>query len=614
MSVNTNGFAFQDGTILGATAGGNVPQGLNNAFADALSLGQTTPQTINGPIVFNGLFTPIGGEARNTYTFTTSGNYTVGPRDRVVLVKKATPQATQIILPNAPVQGRVLTIKDAAGNADSYPITVVASQNLDGTAYTLGVVIDTAYGSLDLVFNGTTWNVMGGIGYLTSNLHDMYVQNVKGYGAVGNGATDDTAAIQAAANAAAGGTLYFPPGNYVVSAPITLPSNVLVYGEATITAAIAANWTGGIGSVFSNSNGSNITIQQLSFVYPYGSYGTGTGRIMSFTATSGVKLQNLISDGGADLAFFNNTLRTVVAGCASTNLTGVGLEHVGNVQDATCIGNYLATNPSALAGASGISFSGVNTDLSAANALGFHCVGNTILLQHSTGGQGIYVHGPASGGTVAKLIITNNRITLNNIVASGIYVDGLASNGVIHTNYFEGCSGTDAAVYVASTASGFSVSDNRVDNWQAGTGGIFAIGATNSIIFDNACTNSSSTVIGPFNSSTRQYNNAANGSLVPCASYETVTVITNGSSYTATPTDRTIIVNKSVGSATTILLPANPYTGLRYSVKDGKGDGATNNVTISGNGNTLDGGSTVVLSQNYAAIDMVFNGTAWNLF
>ena len=47
--------------------------------------------------------------------------------------------------------------------------------------------------------------------------------NVKAYGAVGDGVTDDTVAIQAAATASAvsGGTLFFPTGTYVVSSGIT---------------------------------------------------------------------------------------------------------------------------------------------------------------------------------------------------------------------------------------------------------------------------------------------------------------------------------------------------------------------------------------------------------
>jgi hypothetical protein len=45
--------------------------------------------------------------------------------------------------------------------------------------------------------------------------HGDLVQNVKNYGAKGDGVTDDTAAIQAAINA--GGTTYFPPGDYLAA-------------------------------------------------------------------------------------------------------------------------------------------------------------------------------------------------------------------------------------------------------------------------------------------------------------------------------------------------------------------------------------------------------------
>src|ERR1700723_491940 len=47
---------------------------------------------------------------------------------------------------------------------------------------------------------------------------------VTAYGATGDGVTDDTAAIQAATNAAAsakGSTVFFAPGNYLITSPIT---------------------------------------------------------------------------------------------------------------------------------------------------------------------------------------------------------------------------------------------------------------------------------------------------------------------------------------------------------------------------------------------------------
>jgi hypothetical protein len=53
-------------------------------------------------------------------------------------------------------------------------------------------------------------------------------KNVKDFGAVGNGTVDDTAAIQAAVNWTSGanrGTIYFPTGRYLVTAPITFNYN-----------------------------------------------------------------------------------------------------------------------------------------------------------------------------------------------------------------------------------------------------------------------------------------------------------------------------------------------------------------------------------------------------
>ncbi len=67
-------------------------------------------------------------------------------------------------------------------------------------------------------------------GTLTAPLVDNkgQVYNVKAYGAVGDGATDDSTAIQAAINDclnAVGGTIYFPPATYRVNSQLTFPNN-----------------------------------------------------------------------------------------------------------------------------------------------------------------------------------------------------------------------------------------------------------------------------------------------------------------------------------------------------------------------------------------------------
>lgn len=61
--------------------------------------------------------------------------------------------------------------------------------------------------------------------------------NVKDYGALGNGSTDDAAAIQAAADAlTAGGRLFFPAGTYIIGTTITLTRPVIVEGASSMGA------------------------------------------------------------------------------------------------------------------------------------------------------------------------------------------------------------------------------------------------------------------------------------------------------------------------------------------------------------------------------------------
>ena len=71
------------------------------------------------------------------------------------------------------------------------------------------------------------WNSAGAIVNIDpeTGLVDTSVFNVKDYGAVGDAATDDTAAIQAAVTAAGTyGSIYFPRGTYFISDTITFPA------------------------------------------------------------------------------------------------------------------------------------------------------------------------------------------------------------------------------------------------------------------------------------------------------------------------------------------------------------------------------------------------------
>jgi hypothetical protein len=93
-------------------------------------------------------------------------------------------------------------------------------------AGTLAKLVDVAKGSA---------YVSGGVG-AAPLLQSKAALDVRDYGAVGNGSTDDTAAIQAAHDAlpAAGGRMYAPAGTYLLSgAGVTLSKPVVVHGAGS---------------------------------------------------------------------------------------------------------------------------------------------------------------------------------------------------------------------------------------------------------------------------------------------------------------------------------------------------------------------------------------------
>lgn len=72
------------------------------------------------------------------------------------------------------------------------------------------------------------------------------------------------------------------------------------------------------------------------------------------------------------------------------------------------------------------------------------------------------------------------------------------------------------------------------------------------------------------------------------------------------------VIRKTVGASTTVNLPANALAGTTWTVKDGKGDCSTNNITVrTTDGSLIDGLSTVVLSTDYQSYNFESDGTNW---
>ena len=89
-------------------------------------------------------------------------------------------------------------------------------------------------------------------------------------------------------------------------------------------------------------------------------------------------------------------------------------------------------------------------------------------------------------------------------------------------------------------------------------------------------------------------------------------VFTSGASVTMSNTQLTLVVRKSPAGPTAVTLPTSPVQWLPYTVKDGLGDAATNNITVS-SAALVDSLSSAVISAPFAALSFVFDGTTWNI-
>lgn len=96
--------------------------------------------------------------------------------------------------------------------------------------------------------------------------------------------------------------------------------------------------------------------------------------------------------------------------------------------------------------------------------------------------------------------------------------------------------------------------------------------------------------------------------------YSNTTVKTTSGDVTCV-NESQVIVLKDSGAATAVTLPTNStlLTGQTIIVKDGKGDAATNNITVAAATGNIDGAANYVISQNYGSATFTWNGTEWGV-
>lgn len=138
-----------------------ISSGTYDATGVAITGGSINNTTIGGTTPAAGSFTNLtytGAVTAHLYVFTSGASYTCVATDNVIVVNKGTGSATTITLSSSPSTGKIITIKDGKGDAATNPITVTpAAGTIDGAA---NVTINSNYGSVDLIYNGTEWSII----------------------------------------------------------------------------------------------------------------------------------------------------------------------------------------------------------------------------------------------------------------------------------------------------------------------------------------------------------------------------------------------------------------------------------------------------------------------
>lgn len=106
---------------------------------------------------------------------------------------------------------------------------------------------------------------------------------------------------------------------------------------------------------------------------------------------------------------------------------------------------------------------------------------------------------------------------------------------------------------------------------------------------------------------THGHDGTGEGGLIAYAALE---IVAKTGAYTATDADAVILCDASGAGFTVTLPPAADRTGKVFEVK--KIDVSANSVTVDGSGaETIDDGTTAVLTMQYEAITIVSDGAAW---
>jgi parallel beta-helix repeat protein len=306
--------------------------------------------------------------------------------------------------------------------------------------------------------------------------------NVKdaAYGALGDGAADDTAAINAAIAALpAGGVLYFPPGRYITSGGHTLSAACMVIGHGrnqTYNSSAQLYLKNSANADMLTLAATGITIRDLAI---YGNKanqsGGARGVVMSLaSATNYFLLDNVWVDScngdGIVLQGPASTLSGTIVKCESRLNNGYGLNVTGTSTDVIVADTYIDQNVQ----------SGVMSTCGDLSMTSCHIWGNGtggsgnrdgITLQSATGNRFVncYIESQTNGRGIRTVTGTNRG---HQIIGCDIYNNGtngiylfsadhcVISGNIVRKNNYSGAAGQNGAGIVLDTCTAINTTGN----------------------------------------------------------------------------------------------------------------------------------------------------------
>jgi hypothetical protein len=366
---------------------------------------------------------------------------TTTPQTTYTSVSGSTAHANPIILNSA---GRVATgeIWLTAGSnykfvlKTSTDVLLVTWDNITGINGT-GIATNASNVAYDPPFTGAVST--------TAEVKFSEIVSVKDFGAVGDGVTDDTAAMQAAVDAMAGvGAVFFPAGTYLGF--VNVPDNTVLYGEGESSIIKLPNLStrAAIQSLDTSGGNDNVQIFRLQI--------NGNRLNQNNLVTHGINI-----DGACE--------NWLVTQCKITNTYGHGVQIRGGgvpanstvADNIRVIDNYFYSCGNPEAGVDGRESIYIN------QGQFIQILDNSL---DGSGRQGIALEGSGGASIATRRLIISNNIVRNSL-AGGI--DDEANNGgqlVITSNYVENCPG--AGIRVTGNSGDCIVSDNNILN--VGTG------------------------------------------------------------------------------------------------------------------------------------------------